>query len=79
MKRFSIALMTTAVVVASLHHVAAAQEAVRSGQVKRFKFPIRTTEEGTAEPLGGFNTDPGLEGPVLYTEPDSLGTDVWTK
>ena len=26
-----------------------------------------------------FNTDPDLEGPVLFTEPDSLGCDVWTK
>jgi adenylylsulfate reductase subunit B len=51
----------------------------RSGQVKRFKFPIRTTEEGTAVPNGGFETDPDLEGPVLFTEPGSLGTDVWTK
>ena len=22
---------------------------------------------------------PDLEGPVLFTEPDSLGTEVWTK
>ena len=51
----------------------------RSGQVKRFKFPIRTTPEGQAEPTGGWNTDPDLEGPVLFTEPDSLGCDVWTK
>jgi len=46
---------------------------------KRFKFPIRTTDEGTAVPNGGFDTDPDLEGPVLFTEPDSLGCDVWTK
>ena len=26
----------------------------RNGMVKRFKFPIRTTPEGTAEPDGGF-------------------------
>ena len=51
----------------------------RSGQVKRFKFPIRTTPEGQAEPTGGWTTDPELEGPVLFTEPDSLGCDVWTK
>ena len=51
----------------------------RSGQLKRFKFPIRTTDEGEAVPNGGFDTDPDLEGPVLFTEPDSLGTDVWTK
>ena len=46
---------------------------------KRFKFPIRTTDEGAAVPNGGFDTDPDLQGPVLFTEPDSLGTDVWTK
>ena len=44
-------------------------------------MPIRRT--GVAvdprEPNGGFNTDPDLEGPVLFTEPDSLGCDVWTK
>ena len=51
----------------------------RNGMVKRFKFPIRTTAEGQAEPTGGFNADPDLEGPVLFTEPDSLGCDVWTK
>ena len=41
--------------------------------MKRFKFPIRTTAEGQAVPNGGFDTDPDLEGPVLFTEPDSLG------
>ncbi len=47
---------------------------------KRFKFPIRTTEEGRAEPAGGFETSPSLEGPVLFTEPESLGLpEVWTK
>ena len=52
----------------------------RSGQIKRFKFPIRTTPEGQAEPAGGFSTDPDLEGPTLFTEPDSLGLpQVWTK
>jgi adenylylsulfate reductase subunit B len=52
----------------------------RNGTLKRFKFPIRTTPEGKAEPTGGFETKPGLEGPVLFTEPDSLGlSDVWTK
>ena len=51
----------------------------RNGKIKRFKFPIRTTDEGTAVPTGGWDTDPSLEGPVLFTEPDSLGTDVWMK
>jgi adenylylsulfate reductase subunit B len=52
----------------------------RGGQIKRFKFPIRTTPEGKAEPAGGYSTDPALEGPALFTEPDSLGlSDVWKK
>ena len=52
----------------------------RNGLIKRFKFPIRTTAEGQAVPNGGWDTDPGLEGPTLYTEPASLGLDaVWTK
>ena len=52
----------------------------RSGQVKRFKFPIRTTPEGQADPAGGFSTDPDLDGPTLFTEPDSAGLDkIWTK
>jgi adenylylsulfate reductase subunit B len=50
----------------------------RNGTLKRFKFPIRTTPEGKAEPTGGFATKAGLEGPTLFTEPDSLGlAEVW--
>jgi adenylylsulfate reductase subunit B len=41
--------------------------------VKRFKFPIRTTEEGKAVPDGGFATAGGLDTPGLFTEPASLG------
>ena len=52
----------------------------RNGMIKRFKFPIRTTPEGEAVPNGGWNTDPDLDGPTLFTEPDSLGLpQVWTK
>jgi adenylylsulfate reductase subunit B len=52
----------------------------RSGQVKRFKFPIRTTAEGAAEPAGGFDTAAGLDDTTLFTEPASLGLDeVWTR
>jgi adenylylsulfate reductase subunit B len=48
--------------------------------VKRFKFPIRTTPEGKAEPAGGWANKPSLDGPVLYTEPESLGlSEVWVK
>ena len=52
----------------------------RNGSIKRFKFPIRTTPEGKAEPAGGWNTDPDLDGPTLFTEPDSAGLkEIWTK
>ena len=45
----------------------------RNGMVKRFKFPIRTTEEGQAAPDGGFETKAGLNSPELFTEPASSG------
>jgi adenylylsulfate reductase subunit B len=52
----------------------------RSGAVKRFKFPIRTTPEGKADPTGGWKVDPELESTALFTEPESLGLDkVWTR
>ena len=52
----------------------------RNGTVKRFKFPIRTTPEGKAQPAGGFKDEPGLGDPALFTEPASLGLPkVWTK
>ena len=45
----------------------------RSGVVKRFKFPIRTTEEGKAAPLGGYDEGPAtLDDELLATEPVSL-------
>ena len=47
----------------------------RNGSLKRFKFPIRTTPEGSAVPDGGFKTAPeadDLHSPVLFTEPESL-------
>jgi adenylylsulfate reductase subunit B len=48
----------------------------RNGTLKRFKFPIRTTEEGKAVPDGGFETTgDDLKSPVLFTEPASLGMD----
>ena len=51
----------------------------RNGTLKRFKFPIRTTPEGEAVPTGGFAGEPPLEGPTLFTEPDSLGLpEVWS-
>ena len=48
----------------------------RDGAVKRFKFPIRTTAEGAAEPLGGFDVGDGdIKGVNLMTEPASCLTD----
>ena len=46
----------------------------RDGSVKRFKFPIRTTAEGEAQPLGGYDEGAGdLESPELMTQPASTG------
>jgi adenylylsulfate reductase subunit B len=49
----------------------------RNGNLKRFKFPIRSTPEGSAVPDGGWETsDNDLKSPVLFTEPASLGMDA---
>jgi adenylylsulfate reductase, subunit B len=49
----------------------------RNGSLKRFKFPIRTTPEGSAEPSGGFETSgDDLKSPVLFSEPASLNLDA---
>jgi len=46
----------------------------RNGLMKRFKFPIRTTEEGTAVPDGGYAlTNDDLQSEMLYTQPESMG------
>ncbi|MBU1320660.1 MAG: adenylyl-sulfate reductase subunit beta [candidate division Zixibacteria bacterium] len=46
----------------------------RNGMLKRFKFPIRTTEEGQAQPEGGFATaTDDLKSDLLCTEPESSG------
>ncbi|MCP4724623.1 MAG: adenylyl-sulfate reductase subunit beta [bacterium] len=46
----------------------------RNGTLKRFKFPIRTTAEGTAVPDGGFETGTDdLKDKTLHTEPASSG------
>ena len=47
----------------------------RNNTLKRFKFPIRTTPEGSAVPDGGYKTTPeadDLKSPYLFTEPESL-------
>jgi adenylylsulfate reductase, subunit B len=48
----------------------------RDGSIKRFKFPIRTNEEGSADPLGGYATHDDLNNEALATEPESLGVDA---
>ena len=46
----------------------------RNGQVKRFKFPTRTTPEGSAVPDAGFESaSEDLKSPLLRTEPASTG------
>jgi len=40
----------------------------RSGEVKRFKFPIRTTPEGAIDPFAGKPEAGDLENQLLYTE-----------
>ncbi|MCG6869612.1 MAG: adenylyl-sulfate reductase subunit beta [Gammaproteobacteria bacterium] len=46
----------------------------RNQTIKRFKFPIRTTPEGSAVPDGGFETgSDDLASPYLFTEPASSG------
>jgi adenylylsulfate reductase subunit B len=45
----------------------------RNGMLKRFKFPIRTTEEGKAVPGGSFATAHGnLNDHILAQEPEAL-------
>jgi adenylylsulfate reductase subunit B len=40
---------------------------------KRFKFPIRTTEEGKAQPFDHYPTaDDDLKSPTLMCEPESI-------
>ena len=50
----------------------------RNGQLKRFKFPIRTTPWGTIEPFDGM-ADPSaaqLKDPLLAGEPTWLHVDT---
>jgi len=52
----------------------------RNGMIKRFKFPIRSTPEGTAKPEGEYASgSDDLKSPVLCTEPESTGmAEVYT-
>ena len=46
------------------------------GSVKRFKFPIRTTPEGSAVPDGGFaQPADDINSVYLMSEPANLGSD----
>ncbi len=45
----------------------------RNQQIKRFKFPIRSTPEGTAVPEGGFATHDDIKSGNLSTEPEASG------
>ncbi|MEW5796677.1 MAG: adenylyl-sulfate reductase subunit beta [Candidatus Zixiibacteriota bacterium] len=45
----------------------------RNGMLKRFKFPIRTTQEGKAVPSGSYGTANGnLNDHILAQEPEAL-------
>ncbi len=48
----------------------------RDGSIKRFKFPTRTTPEGSADPLGGYATHDDINSIALSTEPESAGLDA---
>ncbi len=52
----------------------------RNGMLKRFKFPIRTTEEGKAVASGGYETaHDNLNDHILAQEPEALKCpDVYT-
>ena len=48
----------------------------RNGMLKRFKFPIRTTEEGKAQAFDLYPTgDDDLKSPTLMCEPTGLNTE----
>jgi adenylylsulfate reductase subunit B len=50
----------------------------RNGMLKRFKFPIRTTPEGQADPAAGYTFDGDINDEILFNEPDCIGTDLFT-
>ncbi|EGW37714.1 aprB domain protein [Desulfosporosinus sp. OT] len=45
---------------------------------KRFKFPIRTTEEGSAVPGGNYEVTTDIDSIELFTEPASMKMPIWT-
>ena len=50
----------------------------RNGTVKRFKFPIRTTDEGAAVPEGGYPTGSNINDHMLMSQPESIRADFFT-
>ena len=44
----------------------------RDGEVKRFKFPVRTTQVGTIDPYGGKPEPGDISGPNFFTEEGAL-------
>ena len=50
----------------------------RNGMTKRFKFPIRTTEEGSAVPGGDYPVTTDINSIELFTEPASMKMPIWT-
>jgi adenylylsulfate reductase subunit B len=44
----------------------------RNGSVKRFKFPIRTTPEGSINPFGGKPEGADINDELLFTESAAL-------
>ena len=47
----------------------------RNGSVKRFKFPIRTTPEGSIKPFEGKPEGANLDDELLFTE-EKLATPI---
>ncbi|MBF0105172.1 MAG: adenylyl-sulfate reductase subunit beta [Deltaproteobacteria bacterium] len=45
----------------------------RNKQIKRFKFPIRSTAEGSAVPNGGFETHGDLNNHLMSCDPQASG------
>jgi len=52
----------------------------RNGKIKRFKFPIRTTPEGSIQAHEGFPEAKieDLDNELLFSEPETLGVDFPT-
>lgn len=52
----------------------------RDKQIRRFKFPTRTTPEGSADPDAGYETESDdIKSSLLRTEPQSIGIEELKK